>query len=318
MASRPRRRLASAVVLASALMLLACPSALADGGAAAAPDTAGWWTLAVLLFTLTLGLGVLAVIAGVGGGVLFVPIVSAFFPFHLDFVRGAGMMIALAGALSAGPGLLRRGLTNLRLALPIAIVVSISSVGGALAGLALPANVVEIALGISILLIVAVMARGKRTEYPDAHHPDALSRALALAGTYYDQATGKDVPWQVHRLPVALGLFVYIGFMAGLFGIGAGWASVPALNLVLGAPVKLAVATSSLIISLNAGALVYLRGGAVLPLITVPSVAGMMVGTTIGARLLYRTNARIVRLAVMTILLVAGMRSLLRGLQVWG
>nr|WP_276627654.1 hypothetical protein [Archaeoglobus fulgidus] len=48
--------------------------------------------------------------AGVGGGVLFVPLVSGFFPFHLDYVRGAGLFVALTGALAAGPGLLKRGL----------------------------------------------------------------------------------------------------------------------------------------------------------------------------------------------------------------
>jgi uncharacterized membrane protein YfcA len=48
-------------------------------------------------------LGVVSVVAGVGGGVLFVPIVSGLFPFHLDFVRGTGLLIALAGALAAGP-----------------------------------------------------------------------------------------------------------------------------------------------------------------------------------------------------------------------
>jgi hypothetical protein len=32
----------------------------------------------------------------VGGGVLSVPIVSGFFPFHLDFVRGAGLMVAVS------------------------------------------------------------------------------------------------------------------------------------------------------------------------------------------------------------------------------
>ncbi|MEJ0001331.1 MAG: hypothetical protein WDO13_20565 [Verrucomicrobiota bacterium] len=48
-------------------------------------------------------------LAGVGGGVLFVPIVGSFFPFHLDFVRGAGVLLALAAALAAAPRLLRDG-----------------------------------------------------------------------------------------------------------------------------------------------------------------------------------------------------------------
>ena len=44
-----------------------------------------WWVWALLLFGFTLVLGVIAVIGGVGGGVLFVPVVSALFPMHFDF-----------------------------------------------------------------------------------------------------------------------------------------------------------------------------------------------------------------------------------------
>ena len=80
-------------------------------------------------------LGIIAVLAGVGGGVLYVPLVSGFFPFHIDFVRGAGLMVALAGALAAGPGLLRRNLASLRLALPVALIASSFSILGAILGL---------------------------------------------------------------------------------------------------------------------------------------------------------------------------------------
>ena len=89
-----------------------------------------WWSWSLILFGFTSVLGVIAVIGGVGGGVLFVPLVSAFFPFHLDFVRGAGLMVALTGALSAGPHLLRSGLASLRLALPFALIGSIGSIAG--------------------------------------------------------------------------------------------------------------------------------------------------------------------------------------------
>ena len=40
----------------------------------------------------------------------------------------------------------------------------------------------------------------------------------------------------MHRTPLGLALFAGIGFMAGMFGLGAGWANVPVLNLVMGAP----------------------------------------------------------------------------------
>src|SRR3954468_844182 len=65
-----------------------------------------WWMWPVALFAITFAMGIVAVLAGVGGGVLFVPIVGALFPFHLDFVRAAGLLIALTSALSAAPSLL--------------------------------------------------------------------------------------------------------------------------------------------------------------------------------------------------------------------
>src|SRR5574342_82491 len=97
-----------------------------------------WWAWRAILFVVTFLLGIVAVLGGVGGGVLFVPIVGGFFPFHLDFVRGAGLMLALSGALSAGPGLLKTGLASLRVGMPLALVGSITSILGAMAGLALP------------------------------------------------------------------------------------------------------------------------------------------------------------------------------------
>src|SRR5437667_12276437 len=99
-----------------------------------------WWIWPIALFAVSFAIGIVAVLAGVGGGVLFVPIVGALFPFHLDFVRAAGLLLALTGALSAAPALLRSGLASLRLAMPLALAGSITSIIGALIGLALPTD----------------------------------------------------------------------------------------------------------------------------------------------------------------------------------
>src|SRR5258706_10639904 len=124
-----------------------------------------WWIWPIALFLTTFALGIVAVLSGVGGGVLFVPIVGSFFPFHLDFVRGAGLLLALSGALSAAPSLLACGLASLRLAMPFALVGSVTSIAGALLGLALPAAVMQSALGVAILAIAALIWRSKRSEY---------------------------------------------------------------------------------------------------------------------------------------------------------
>jgi uncharacterized membrane protein YfcA len=306
------------VLLAAGLVLWAAGSTHA-WAAGAGVATLPWWAWPLLLFVICFVLGMIAVPAGVGGGVLFVPIVSGFFPFHLDFVRGAGLLVALASAVAAGPGLLRAGLADLRLALPLALLASASSIVGALVGLALPAAIVQTALGVTILGIVALMGLAKKSEFPHVGQSDTLASALRIHGVFYDAFHRRDIAWQVHRTPLGLVLFVGIGMLAGLFGLGAGWANVPALNLVMGVPLRLSAGSSGFILSIvdSAAVWVYINKGAVLAIIAAPSVIGMMLGAFIGARLLRIIKASSIRRLVIVMLLAAGLRALLKGLGLW-
>ena len=274
-----------------------------------------WWSWSLILFFFSLILGVLAVVGGVGGGVLFVPIVSALFPFHIDFARGAGLMVALTGALAAAPRLLRSGLSSLRLALPFALIGSIGSIGGAIVGLALPDSLVQLLLGLAILGIVILMSFARNPSSASSTGADALARSLRISGIYVEPTTDEEVDWSIRRTPIGLVVFAGIGFLAGMFGLGAGWANVPALHLLLSAPLKIAVATSGLILSINdtAAVWVYLHHGAVLPVIAVPSVLGMMLGTRLGARILPNARPKAIRMIVILVLGLAAIRQIIGG-----
>jgi uncharacterized membrane protein YfcA len=299
---------------AGLLALAAASPALAADATAAA-----WWVWPVMLFAVSFLLGIVAVLAGVGGGVLFVPLIGGFFPFHLDFVRGAGLLLALSGALSAAPALLRARMANLRLAMPFALVGSITSIAGALLGLALPTTLVQTALGVTILLIAALMWASKRSVYPQVAHSDRLAVALGLRAEFKDPVSGHAAEWRVHRTAGGMLAFAVIGLLAGMFGLGAGWANVPALNLMLGVPLKVSVATSGLMLSIvdTSAAWVYIHRGAVLPMLTVPSIVGVMLGAHLGARLLRVTRAEVIRMIVIGLLLSAGLRALLKGTGIW-
>ncbi len=280
------------------------------------PDAVAWWVWPLGLFVVCFFMGIVAVPAGVGGGVLFVPIVGGFFPFHLDYVRGAGLLVGMASALAAGPSLLKNGMANLRLVMPLALSASLSSVGGAMVGLALPANIIQILLGAVILAIAALMILARKSDFPDVPRPDALSQRLGIFGSFRDVISGKEIHWHVHRTPEGIMLFLVIGFLGGLFGVGAGWANVPGLNLLMGVPLKLAATSSSLILSIASASATwyYLNSGAILPIIAVPSVIGMMMGARIGAHLLAILNPTVIRRGVITMLMFAGVRTLLKGL----
>src|SRR5574340_1696005 len=154
MSKRMKSISVAVIVIAVCLIsftVLASTDAAAPVAPAASAGAMPWWAWPLILFVVTFLMGIVAVLGGVGGGVLFVPIIGGFFPFHLDFVRGAGLLVALAGALAAGPGLLRKGLADLRLAIPVALIASSCAIVGAMIGLALPTRVVQVALGVTIL-----------------------------------------------------------------------------------------------------------------------------------------------------------------------
>ena len=312
-------RSARALALGATSVLLAATALAVHAATAAGPAATAWWVWPMGLFVACFLMGIVAVPAGIGGGTLFVPIVGSFFPFHLDFVRGAGLLVALASALSAGPTLMRSGLGSLRLALPMAVLASASSIGGALLGLAMPANVVQMLLGGVVLGIVVLMAVSKKSEFPQVDRPDALAQALALHGVFVDGASRHVVQWHAHRTAWGLASFSFIGLLGGIFGIGAGWANVPAFNLLMGVPLKVAAGTSGVVLSLasSSAAWVYLNQGAVIPMIAVPSVVGMMLGARIGARLLDVLKSSVIRRLVIGLLMFAGARALLKGTGFW-
>lgn len=313
---------ASTILIGFLLLALAAAPALALAAPPPAPPAASavpWWVWPLALFLVAFLLGIVAVLAGVGGGVLFVPIVSGLFPFHLDFVRGAGLLLALAGALSAGPSLLLSGMASLRLALPFALIGSVFSMVGALVSFQVPADVMQAMLGIAIALIVLLMWRSGSTGLSAGGGGDKIAAALGLAGVYFDSASGRGIDWRVQHTVAGFAVFAVIGLVGGMFGLGAGWANVPALNLLLGVPLKGAVATSSVVMSIvnTSAAWIYIERGAVLPMIVTPSVVGVMLGARIGARLLHRLPAAVLRRIVIVILLLAGSRALLAGFGLW-
>lgn len=304
-------------VLISVLLLFPTDAqASQDAAAVANGSMTAWWVWPLVLFVITFVMGILAALGGVGGGVLFVPIVSGFFPFHLDFVRGCGLLVALCGALAAGPGFLKMNLASLRLAIPVALIASSCAIVGAMVGLALPTHVVQTALGITILGIVFLMTVAKKSEFPEVKEADRLSSALRIYGVYREASLGQTIDWKVHRTLNGLVLFTGIGIMAGMFGLGAGWANVPVLNLVMGAPLKISVATSKFLLSITdtSAAWIYVNRGCVIPMMVVPSVVGIMLGSFIGVRILRIAKPTFIRWIVIALLFFAGTKAITTGL----
>jgi len=281
-----------------------------------------WWMWPAILFVFTFTIGLIAPVSGVGGGVLFVPITTAFFPFSVDFIRGTGLVMAMCSAISSTPTLAKKGLASLKVMAPVVVVSMAFSIIGGIVGLwitnAFPTGkyYIDIALGIILWFIFYVMLTSKKVEFPEVTHIDNFSRKLGMKGEWYEPNLDEVVEYHTTRFFAGVPTFALVGFIAGMFGLGAGWANVPVLNLIMGAPIKVATSTSMMIITLNdaAAAWVYLSKGAMLPLIVVPSVVGISIGARIGAKLAVKAKPKVVRYLVMAIMLGAGILDIIKGL----
>jgi len=81
------------------------------------------------------------------------------------------------------------------------------------------------------------------------------------------------------------------------FGLGAGWAIVPAQNLIMAVPLKVAAANSGVLLGMGDCIAVwpYLLMGAIIPVFAAPWLVGQVLGGLLGALILIRVKAGFVR-----------------------
>ena len=114
------------------------------------------------------------------------------------------------------------------------------------------------------------------------------------------------------RLTPILGLSA--GFFSGLLGIGGGSILVPAMNLIIGVPMHLSIATSMFIMVFTSisGTLTNLWLGQVRLDYAVLLAAGVIFGAQIGAHIAAMVSARNLRRIFGVILILTSIRMLLK------
>lgn len=277
-----------------------------------------------IFLVISIFIGIVAVLGGVGGAVVFTPLMMGFTPINSFVIRATGLLVAMAGSLIAARPFLNRGLANIRLLLVAGVPYAVFAVIGALLAGYLEETagdtgdaIIRLALGVLMLGISGlIFFAGKRVEYPEVTKVDGITERLALATSYYEESLRKVVSYKIARAPVGIVLFCFVGFISGLFGLGAGWAMVPTLNLVMLAPLKVAAASSKVLIGIGDTAAVwpYMMDGAIFALFAVPCVLGMVIGTVIGAKIMLRVKVGFVRWLVILLMCGAGVKSVLDGI----
>lgn len=279
----------------------------------------------ILVFLAAMVIGVAGAMAGVGGGVLFTPVMLAFTSFDINAVRAAGLFLAMGTSAQAGSYYLRKGVASLPVVLYGATWMSLGALVGSLLGLYIVEvfgefgkAVIRLTLGGTVLGVFFVMFL-KKVEWPEAR-PDRLAQMLGLYGRYYEESLKKEVAYGARRTLIATFFLFLVGFIGGMFGLGGGWALVPVYNLVMGLPLKVSVACSSATLAVGdaPAAWTFLRSGVVDVSLTVAAMGGVFIGAQLGSYMAMRAKVRVVRYIVLGVMLLSAISLIQRGLSQLG
>jgi uncharacterized membrane protein YfcA len=291
--------------------------------------SAGSITLFLLgFFLLSFVIALVAVVAGIGGGVLFTPIMLAFTPVDSLIVRATGLVVAMFSGLISTGIFMRQGLANMRICVFSATAYGVGAFIGAKGAIYVAKmlgefgeGLVRIALGIILFLLAGYFIfGGKKIEWPDVPRTDGFTRWLGFSQPYYEESLGKVIDYKLHRSWLLLIVIVIVGMLSGFFGLGAGWAIVPAQNIVMGVPLKVAAANSGVLLGMGDCVAVwpYLLMGAMIPLFAAPWLVGQVIGGIVGALVLIRIKAGFVRIILIGIMFFTCYGLIGRGLNTMG
>jgi len=283
------------------------------------------WYIIFGSFIFSTAIAIVAVVAGIGGGVLFTPVILAFTSIDTLIVRSTGLVVAMfSGLISSGP-FMKKGLSDIKVVFYCSVPIVVGALAGSFAAIALQSvlgekgdALVRLLLGL-VLVFIAFMfiLGGSKTEYPEPKSIDKVSEKLGLRSAYWEESLQKTVNYQLTHSALGALLFLLVGFTGGFFGLGGGWAVVPVLNLVMAAPLKVSAACSGVLLAMGNACAIwpYIMCGALIPLFVAPWMLGQVVGGILGAHILATIQAGIVRKILIVILFLTSFKLICRGIE---
>src|SRR5438093_13199313 len=283
----------------------------------------GLFELVVLILGAAFLAGLAGSVLGIGGGIFLVPYLTLmpFLRLPLQEAIATSLIAVIATSSGAASVYVRDRLTNLRLGIFLEVATTFGAIVGAFVVVFVPSQVLEVAFGLVLLYASVYMIRtreGARERAAIAPEEGGIVERLRLSGFYFDPEDQAVYRYRVVRPAAGFGASAVAGGVSGLLGVGGGFIKVPAMNVMMRVPVKVAIATSNFMIGVTAAAsaLIYFSRGLVEPGVAAMAVVGVFLGTLVGTRVLVRVPAREIRILFAALLGAVGIAMVGKGLGV--
>ena len=251
--------------------------------------------MSTLLIALLSGIVVGLLIGGLGGGgaILSIPVLVYGASFSAHEATVASLIIVGIGALAGLAPHLRRGNVRWREGAIFGGLGIIGSFIGSRLAVGIDGRLLLTLFAILLLIVAGLMIRKSLRGSSPRRADRAVQSDPADQSTANADRTGGNEPTGGVLSDVSKPRLVAtasgVGLLTGFFGVGGGFAIVPALSLVLGFSMNAAIGTSLLVMLINSLVTLGLRAGELAQLdwtIVTPFAGATVLGTVAGARLM--------------------------------
>ncbi|MHA1724127.1 MAG: sulfite exporter TauE/SafE family protein [Promethearchaeota archaeon] len=261
-------------------------------------------TMIILLIILGMVIGIISTIAGVGGGVLYVPSLTLFFFFPIDQAINTSTFVILISSTSGFITYLKQKRTDVKLSLIFACFSILGSLLCTIIFSFVTLDNAVLRIIFATLLIFTglnMIRKGILTRKKKRGVSQNLQEVTVFLLKEHDYKS---------NLKKGIPLFILGGFAANLLGIGGGVIYTPALNIILGYPIhnSTAISTSMIFFTAIYNVIVKSITGTIDYIIGVFLGIGSVFGAFLGARISNRMPRVILQFFVAIVLIVVAIR----------
>ena len=223
---------------------------------------------------------------GGGGSILTVPTLVYVLGQSPKSATTSSLLIVGATTLIGMLPHLRAGRVRLGQGIAFGLLGVLGTSAGSFLATGVPSKVLLLAFAGLMLVVAGLMTRRRRTE-------SRRDRTAAAPTAAKPIITASPFACDCRRLIVLLLTATGVGLLTGFFGVGGGFAVVPALVLALRLPMPVAVGTSLVVITVNSATALASRLGQGVHLdwpLIVTFAAAAVIGSLLGSRITSRVS----------------------------
>ena len=267
-----------------------------------------------LVFLGSLLAGFLGAATGLGGGVVIVPLLALGFGVDIRYAMGASLVSVIATSSAAASLYVKEGFSNIRVGMFLEIATTIGAVTGAAIATSISPSIIAVVFG--LVLLYSSYQSGlahKKKKSEISSKPDKIATKLKMNSVYPTPEGLKK--YYVRGVPGGFGIMYCAGVLSGLLGIGSGALKVIAMDQVMHLPFKVSTTTSNFMIGVTAAASagVFLNRGYVDPSLSMPVMLGVLIGSLAGARFLFGSSTKVIRIVFAVVIFVLAVEMLYKG-----